>query len=436
MFRRITANPDFVWSVITANGATILNIVVQIVMVPLYLETIGKAQFGVLMILLAIFNYLGAGLGWASAGFQRIIGEHWTRDEKIEAARCYVAAKLVYLGYALLACLVGLTVVTVAGTAAIGIPENDSILLLILMGGYVIAAHDFNVERLTLNAVERQAAGNALTAMAQVVFVVIAVPGLLSGFGLVSVFGGLFAGQAAARIGSACLLRPQGFSLHLGTHALSPFLRRAFSRMGAGYAIYALLLMGLLQGDVLMIGWLGGAASAAEFVLIWKIADVAIQFLWRIPESLVPSLVRMDTEGDRAAIVQIRKDIDRLMIVLGVAAGLGFALLGPWVIGIWVGAENVPDDRWVFIMTGAAIVWLTIYRTSAVFAYALVRLKRLNAALAVELVLKVLAIIALFDYVGYMAPIIAISLFHGLGGAVVYRRIGNEALEKDTVKRT
>ena len=53
-----------------------------------------------------------------------------------------------------------------------------------------------------------------------------------------------------------------------------------------------------------------------------------------------------------------------------------------------------------------------------------------------ELVLKVLAIIALFDYVGYMAPIIAISLFHGLGGAVVYRRIGNEALEKDTVKRT
>jgi len=164
--------------------------------------------------------------------------------------------------------------------------------------------------------------------------------------------------------------------------------------------------------------------------LVWKIADVAIQFLWRIPESMIPYLVKMDVEADAEGIKQYRRDIDRVMMVAGLIAGVGFALAGQWVVGLWVGPENVPDEPWAFALAGAAIFWLTIYRTSAIVAFALVKLKRLNLVLALELCVKVAAVLVLFDQFGYMAPIVAISLFHGLGGSLLYRRIGTAALNE------
>lgn len=429
ILKRITRNPDFVWSVITANGSAVLNIVIQIVMVPLYIKSLGMAQFGVLMVLLAIYNYLAIGLGWASAGFQRVIGEHWANDDNESISNTYAAAKLVYLGYALLVCLLG-------GIAGLATPlgaqvfdDESRTIVLMLIAGYIVAAYDFNVDRITLTAIGRQAAGNALATCAQLVFVAIAVPGLILGHGFAAIFAGFFLGQVVARLAAAWLLRQRGLRWRLSNVAhAKPILHRTFGRMGIGYAIYALLLMGLLQGDVLLLGWLGGAVMVAEFVLVWKIADVAIQFLWRIPESMIPYLVKMDVDADIDAIKQNRRDLDRIMIVIGFVAGIGFALAGPTLVSLWVGPESAPDDRWAFILAGMAIFWLTIYRTSAIVAFALVKLRRLNMVLGLELLMKVLATLVLFEHFGYIAPIIAVSLFHGLGGALLYRRIGDHAM--------
>ena len=51
------------------------NIVAQLILFPIYLRSLGTAGFGVLVLILAMINYAGAGIGWLSGGLQRILGE-------------------------------------------------------------------------------------------------------------------------------------------------------------------------------------------------------------------------------------------------------------------------------------------------------------------------------------------------------------------------
>ena len=57
--------------------------------------------------------------------------------------------------------------------------------------------------------------------------------------------------------------------------------------MGGGYFLSAALML-TSQSDVLVVGWLGGAEVAARYVLIWKIAEVGVNALWRISEIMEP----------------------------------------------------------------------------------------------------------------------------------------------------
>ncbi len=192
--------------------------------------------------------------------------------------------------------------------------------------------------------------------------------------------------------------------------------------MGQGYFIYGMIFL-VLQADIMIVGLLGGARAAAEFTLVWKIAEVLILALWRVSEHLKPVLVQMDVRGEADRLARVYRQGVWWLRAAALVTGLGYGLLGPWLVRLWVGAGNAPEDPIAYALAGAAIFWLGSARLPAVFAHALVRLRQLNAVAGLEVVAKLVLTVLLFPRFGILAPLIAISAVHLCGVAYAYPKL-------------
>jgi O-antigen/teichoic acid export membrane protein len=289
---------------------------------------------------------------------------------------------------------------------------------------YFVVLYDFSVERLALTAKRRQVAGNLFQILNLLIFAISVVPWLLSGGSLVGVLICLVGGVVVARAASWIYWRCAEIKIGLccSIKESIPLLKRLMGRMGLGYLLYGMLIL-TMQADTLIVGWLGGAEIAATFALVWQIANLAIQLLWKIPEYLLPHLIHIDTRGEKNRLQKVYREGLRWMLIVSFTAGLGYALLGHWVVKLWVGSENAPDNTLAYIFAGAAVFWLGSARLPAVFAYSTVKLKRLNIVAGIEVMGKLLLIFLLFPKLSYLAPLIAVNVVHIGGVALAYRRL-------------
>lgn len=402
------------------------HIGVQLILVPVYLQRLGKPRFGILMVLLAVANLSGVGIGWMSGGILRILGEAAAREDWRAFARAYAIAKAVHVAYGL---LVGTVLVGVGlgfpgllpgGTSA-GPSPAPPILALAL---YLLVSYDFAVERLALVARKRQTAANLLQVGGLLLFLGGALLWLRRGGGLPAVLLCLTSGAAASRIGAWVYWRwtRARVALDLGALRGLDVLKRMMGSMGAGYAAFGALVLAL-QADTILVGWLGGAGLVAEFVLVWKIAEVLVQILWRVPESLQPYVIQMDARGESESIQRVGREGSRWMLGLSLLAAAGYALGGRAVVAAWVGAPQAPDRPWAYALAGAAVFWLGVARLPAVLAFATVSLGGLLRVAGIEAAGRLVLILLLFPRAGYLAPMLATNIVHAGGVAWAYRRL-------------
>lgn len=426
---RVANHKDYRWSIASSYAHMLLNIVVQILLVPLYLHYLGKVQFGVLMIVLASINYLGLGLGWASSGAQRIMGEKYTEGKTDELQRVFGLSKIIFFFYAALLTSSGVLVVWGADTALFPndpVLRHDVIDMLLVGIVYVIVLYDLNVDRLLLMAIGKQAYANILSLISLTVFAILTIVTLMNGGGLVQIMGAQLLGALCARGVSYFMLRRLALRPRFPQNDEWQTLRRLLGPMGIGYGLYGALLLTLLQADTLLLGLLLGAAVVADYVLIWKIADVAMQALWRLPESLTPYLVHMDVKGEHQRMRSIYFTARRAMFALAGVVGLAYAVLGPYIVQLWVGPENAPDAPWAYVLAGGALFWMVVARLPAVFAYSTVKLKPLVHVTALETILKIGFVLISISTLGLYAPLIAINIIHIFGVAILYQKLSDK----------
>jgi O-antigen/teichoic acid export membrane protein len=208
-----------------------------------------------------------------------------------------------------------------------------------------------------------------------------------------------------------------------------PLLARLTGRMGGGYLVASVLLL-TSQSDVLLIGWLGGAEVAARYALIWKIAEVGVNALWRISESWSPILIRMDATNEHAILVRQYRHIIVLLLATAIPAGLAYALLGPWVTVLWLGAEQAPKDQLGFVLAGAGIVWLGLARLPAIMSYSLARFRLWAGIASVEMAARLALTVAFYPRFGYLAPLVALNVVHVCGIAAAYQWAGWRLISK------
>jgi O-antigen/teichoic acid export membrane protein len=407
-------------------GLMILTMVIQFALVPFYLHHLGKEMFGVLMMILAAISYGAIGITWLSGGMARILGERGAIHDAKGFADAYAVSKLVYVGYAIIAIALFWLVAPFIMPNALEKTEVHQALILISI--YFLLMYEYNTDRLAFNALCRQTTGNVIEAAGQVVFAGSVGVGLYLGGGMVSVVVALIAGVLTAR--SLALMYWYRQKMGLGwrwPHLLdaAPMWQRVSGKMGRHYVVYGILLL-TLQADVLIVGWLAGQEIAAAYYLLWRIPEVCILLLGRIPGVFAPHLIQMDARGDTDKIhLAYRKGL-RIVFGLSALAGVAYGLLGNWFVHLWVG-NNAPDGLLPYVLAGMALFFVAAIQWPANTAYALVNTGPLVKVTALYLVVKLGMFVLLFGQLDYLAPLVAIIASHVLGVFFLYMKVGKDA---------
>ncbi len=428
-------NPDYAAAILTGYVSMGLQIVIQILLVPLYLHTLGSYRFGALMILSAqiAFGYLFVGFFYSV--LLRRFRESLTAGDTAEFTRVYVAGKMILLA---IGALFGFMVLGLEAWYPVFFEDVPTDLQSEIWWATALAVLHFflmcevSVEQTLFSALQRQVSGNLLGLIGLVAFAVAVVPWLLSGGGLAGVFGCFVLGDVLSRIYAFITLRRAKLAIQLSALAtgFGETCRHLLSGRATFYFAYALVAM-VLQSDVLIIGMLSGADVTAQFVLVWKIADVMVLVISRITIHLQPEFLGMDVAGDRARLRRVYHEAYWGLLLVSAVIAAGYALVGPWIMQLWVGAERAPKDPWLYWLAGAAILWLGASRLPGILAQALSRMRGLLCIATIEMTAKLGLIVALFPIVNIRASLIAISAVHGLGIAVAYWWLGRHLIADD-----
>ena len=204
--------------------------------------------------------------------------------------------------------------------------------------------------------------------------------------------------------------------------------KRLFGRMGFSYALYGILII-TFQADTLILGTLSENAELLTiYAMTWKVAEAGRQVLWKIPESMQPYIIEQDAKGLKNDMKSQYKRIYRFVFALSVMAMLVYGLFGKMVIKIWMG-DNYVDIPAIRIWLTAIVLFLNgIERTPAIYAYSTVNLKRLNIVSGIEVTVKTILLVLLFERFGVSAPLIAMIITHVCGIAYAYRDMGRKAV--------
>lgn len=420
---------DYTGALVSGYAQMAVNAAVQLAMVPLYLETIGRTGFGLLMVLLALATYIAVGALWLTGGTTRTLGEMAARNDRTGFAQVWAAGKSAALIYA--GVIGGLALVVVAlfpgtlGEQAGAVPGVWMALVFFALN--LVASWLLAIDRVGLNVTRHQTWSNGLSIGAQLIFVGLAVPLLLGGGGLASVTGALLAGNVVALGAAGILWRHLGYRHRWWENLATQraHLAAMLSRRGRYFTIYGVLSL-TLQADILIITVIGGPLLAADFALVWKIAEVVVVALGRIPDALQPRIIHHDVRGEHDRLGTALRRVDRTMIAAGVTFAVVYALAGSTVVDLWVGADNAPDAPFAFILAGGAAMWLAIAKLPVAKAFVTLRLRPLVAIMGVELAAKIALIVALVGPIGFLAPLAAINITHFFGAAWAYRRLLRE----------
>lgn len=395
---------------------------VQFAMVPFYLKYLGERQFGLLMMLLSLINFAAIGITWMSGGLVRVIGEFWAKSDMDGFRNAFAVGKYVFTIYALLVATVGIVIwlVLYRDTAH----EDVLTSAVFLAGLYLVLNYEALPERQAFVGVNQQETGNYIEIARILLFAVLTYLLLPQLRDLSAVWIALLSGVVLQRVvtGRYWAKRIGGTGWHMFLPEMRPILKRLAGTQGAGYVIYGALLL-MQQADTVIVGFIGGAEMAGQFVLLWKIPETIGLLLWRIPSTIEPRVIQLDASGQQDKLHTTFIKGRRWFFVIVAFVALIYMLMGRWLAELWVG-EHAPDARWMYIAAGFALFFNAFSRWPISFAYALIQLAGLVKIAAIEVACKLILTIVLFQYINIAAPIIAYVITHVGYVAWGYQRLG------------
>jgi membrane protein EpsK len=431
-------NPDYFGAVLTGFAFIGLSIGLQVILVPLYLSKLGFAEFGVLMILLSLVNFSTVGVYGFASNALRILSEQKVAENEEAFADVYSVSRIIILGYGSVVTLGMVGIVlwrgpSMVGTTASSSDAADVTAALLLTAFYLLFLFEMSLNRVALNASGRQMAGNLVQLIQYAIFGITVVPSLFIKGKIWVVIACLLFGCVSARCWSWMYWRRAGLPhVYWGWRKGTLRKLKRPGRSSFGFFIYTILCFVMLA-DVLIIGWLAGAEAAASFVLVWKIAEIILQMLGRVPEHLQVEFMHMDAAGNSERLSRVYRVGLKWTRLSALAAGIGYAVFGRLLVRFWVGAEHAPNTVWGYWLAGSAIFLLGSARLPALLSYARVRMQPLLIVAGVEWGAKLALMILLFPTVGYIAPLIAINMVHLCGVAIAYARLGRRSLAPLTI---
>lgn len=344
-------------------GANLLDqgviILIQLLTVALLVRFWGPAGFGVWAMMTAIPTMLALGdLGFGAAAAVRMTME-LARGETTEAARTLAAAVRVVCVAALVV-VFGALLFVWAGRGLLGqwLPELGAIELFVMpfaLAAYAAGVLFSGLSQAMFRSSGRFAQGMMLStatnaAEAALLFTAAAL-GWGIGWAALAWASGRLAGVMIQWIVASRALPGLVQSLR------QPVGDRVQALISPSLSAIALPIARslLLQGTVVVLGVMVGAAAVPAFVAARTLSRIGLQAAQLVTLPLMPEFGRASAQGER-------RSLERMLVLVAVtAAGLtipfsaALAVLGPWLIDIWSGGKIAASSELLAVMAMSAL---------------------------------------------------------------------------------
>ena len=397
------------------------NIIAQIILTPLYLKILGNEEFGLLMIFLNILTFAVFGIAWVSGGLVRVLGEYWTTTNLKKFRETLVLGKFVFTSYAILVSSISLIIFLVL--KSIGLLNNIELSTILFICLYFVLSYEALSERQAFVSTNWQALGNFIEIIKVLVFAFLTFYLLPYYRNIDFIFLALIFGIISQRIITGLYLRKKIQFLGWGKYknSMKPDFTRFLSKQGLGYFGFGTLVL-LLQSDVVIIGIIGGADVAGKFVLLWKIPEVLGLLLAKIPTTLEPKIIHLDSRSEVSKIKTIFSRGKNSFFIMCALVSVLYMFFGHYFVNLWVG-ESAPSEIWMYYVAGFSLFFFSISRWPISFAFAQIKLNQLIKVSIIEFLFKLFFTLVLFNYFSYASPLIGMIIIHILYVSRGYQKI-------------
>ncbi|HOB19052.1 MAG TPA: oligosaccharide flippase family protein [Candidatus Methanoculleus thermohydrogenotrophicum] len=382
----------------------LVNIVIGVLLVPYFINTLGVAAYGIIPLATSITGYVAIVVQSLNTAVSRFLTVDLQRGDYAAANRTFNTA-LVGLTVVILLMIPVILVVAYFAPSIFHVPagqETGAILLFLgVSAAFLIRSWsgNFTVQLFAYNRLDLQNLVNLTNLIVQTGLIVLLFTLLGPDLGLV---GGAYLAGAIVASGVAIVL----------ARRVCPYLRisiRSFDRrrvrdlcgMGWWVVINQIGSLLFLQIDLIVVNLLFGATSAGEYAIAlqWVILLRAVAGV--LSGVLTPTILSCYARKQTETLIRVTKSAVKLM-GLAIALPIGLVCgLGPYLLTVWVGEE--------FAFLAPLMVLLTVH-----LAVNLAVLPLFPINVAYNRV-RVPGIVTFFMGIGNFGLAIALPLLTGLG---------------------
>ena len=388
----------------------------QLLLTPLFFRFWGAAQYGEWLILSSIPAYLTmADMGFGSAAGNEMTMRAGAGDRR-GAQQTFLGALLVVAWASALVLLIGVLAALAAFHFRVpstpSITAHDAAFILLALSGAVALGFAGGLVSAGFRCCERNALGISLANVARLVEAVLQGGLLLLGQSPLWVcLGAVLVKAVMLLVQLGILMRTCPWLFAPGVQVDRSIVQRLI-RPALGFLAFPLGNALALQGPILVVGAVFGGAGVAMFSTLRTLARIPMQITNMFNSSVWPEMTRAWGAGDLALLRKLHRASWGVTLMLILMMGTGLALLGRWVVHMWLGPQ-AGFDPFVFL----ALVLITVLcaawgASSVVLAAINQHLRMALMYLVVNAVCIAIAAVAgpAFGWRGILAPLLLAEL--------------------------
>lgn len=382
----------------------LVNIVIGILLVPYFINTLGVAAYGLIPLATSITGYVAIVVQSLNTAVTRYLTVDLQREDYTAANRTFNTA---LFGLSAVILLMVPVVIAVAYfvPAIFSIPagqENGSMLLFLgVSAAFLIRSWsgNFTVQLFAYNRLDLQNLVNLANLLVQTGLIVL----LFTLFGpdLAFIGGAYLAGAVVASVVSIVLARQVCPHLIVSLRSFDRRRVRDLCQMGWWVVVNDIGSLLFLQIDLIVVNLFFGATSAGEYAIALQWVVLLRSISGVLAGVLTPMVLTYYAREQTETLIRVTKSAVKLM---GIAMALPIGLVcgfGPQLLTVWVGNE--------YAFLAPLMILLTVH-----LAVNLAVLPLFSINVAYNQV-RVPGIVTLFMGIGNFTLAIALALFTGWG---------------------
>lgn len=400
----------------------LVNIVIGVLLVPYFIDTLGVAAYGLIPLATSITGYVAIVVQSLNTAVTRFLTVDLQREDYTAANRTFNTA-LFGLSAVLLLMVPVVLAVAYFAPSIFNVPAGQETGAILLFFGVSAAtlirfwSGNFTVQLFAYNRLDLQNLVNLTNIVVQVGLIVLLFT--LLGPDLALIGGAYLVGAIVASAVSIVLARRVCPYLRVSVGAFDRTKLKEISGMGGWVVVDQTGYLLLSQVDLIIVNLFFGAVMAGEYAIALQWVILLQAFVWILVAALIPTILTYYALKQFEALTNLTRSAVKLMgLALALPTGLicGFA---PQLLTIWVGPEYAHLAPLMVLLTAHLAVNMSVLPLFSVnVAYNRVRVPGIMTALlgvANVVMAIVIPVVTGWGYYGVaLAGVLVLSFRHTL----------------------